>query len=74
MQDHLGKKVRDWRKRQGWSQAKLAKESGISQPGLCLLEKNGGALPETLFRLYKGTDGALTPNYLILGEDPPKAS
>ena len=64
----IGEEVRRLRRERGWSQARLAEESGMSVPGISYIE-NGARLPNStsLLKLAEGLDVGIEELY-------PKAS
>lgn len=64
----MGDRIRDRRKAAGWSQTKLAEESGISQQMLSKLERGVASGTTEIVRLARALN--VSPKWLESGEEP----
>lgn len=68
---NLGTRIREQRKAKGWSQAKLAEESGISQQMLSKLERGKAFGTTEIVDLARALQ--VSPQWLESGEEPMQA-
>lgn len=58
----------DWLKRNGKTQDWLGEQLGMSQSGVGRIVNGRDTRFATLRRIYELTDGAVTPNWMVLGK------